>query len=109
MIIISQVKYIRYLDANNLYALVMSQYLLYSGFKCLNQKEIDGFNVNLVRENSSHGYILEIDLENPDGQHELHNDYLLAPEKLKIGRGMLSRYCSNILDQYNMKVGGVNK
>ena len=53
----------------------MIQYFRYSGFKCLNQKEIDGFNVNLVRENSSHGYILEIDLEDPDGEHGLH-DYI---------------------------------
>ena len=34
-------KYITYLDANNLYGLTMYQYLPYSGFKWLNQKEID--------------------------------------------------------------------
>ena len=33
----------------------------------------------------------------------------LAPEKLEIGRGMLPRYCSNIADQYDIKVGGVHK
>ena len=32
-------KYITCLDANNLYCWAMSQYLHYSGFKCLNQKE----------------------------------------------------------------------
>ena len=34
-------KCITYLDANNLYGLTMYQYLPYSGFKWLNQKEID--------------------------------------------------------------------
>ena len=32
-------KYIKYLDANNLYGWKMSQYLPYSGFKWLNQKK----------------------------------------------------------------------
>ena len=33
-------KYIAYLDENNLYVWAMIQYLPYSGFKWLNQKEI---------------------------------------------------------------------
>ena len=35
-------KYITYLDSDNLYGCAISQYLLYSGFKWLNQKEGDG-------------------------------------------------------------------
>ena len=57
----------------------MSQYLPYSGFKWLNQKEIDRFNVESIEENSSIDYILEVDLEYPSELHDLHNDYLLAP------------------------------
>ena len=71
----------------------MSQYLPESRFKWLNQKVIDGFDVNLVSENSFHGYILEVDLEYPDELHEL-----------EIGSGMLSRYCGNIADQYGINV-----
>ena len=40
----------------------MSQHLPCSGFKWLNQKEIDGFDVNLIGENSSDRYMLEVDL-----------------------------------------------
>ena len=89
-------KYITYLDANNLYGWALSQYLPYSEFKWLNQKEIDRFDVDSIGENSPIGYILEVDLEYPDDLHELHNDYPLAPEKLEINQNMLSKYCSNI-------------
>ena len=40
-----------FLDANNFYGWIMSQYLLYSKFKSLNQKEDDKFDVNLIKEN----------------------------------------------------------
>ena len=70
---------ITYLYANNLYDQETSQYLPYSGFKCLNQKEISGFCLNSVSENSSIGYILEVFLEYPSELHDLHNDYPLAP------------------------------
>ena len=64
-------KYITYLNANNLYCCAMSQYLSYGEFKWLNQKEIVKFDVdsiecNSIEENSSNGYILEVDLEYRD-------------------------------------------
>ena len=69
-----------YLDENNLYGGAMSQYLPYSRFKWLNQKEISDFCSNFVSENSLIGYIFEVDLEYPDELHNLRNDYPLAPE-----------------------------
>ena len=39
----------------------------------------------------------------------MHNDHPLAPKKLEISHKMLSNYCSNIADKYDMKIGGVNK
>ena len=107
-------KYIIYLDQNNLYGWAMSQYLPYGRFKWLNQKEIDKFclnstGCNSIEENSSDGYILEVDLEYPDKLQELHNDYLLAPEKLETNHNMLSDYCSNIANEYGIKTDGVNK
>ena len=46
-------KFIMYLDKNNLYGWAMSQYLPYGGFKWLNQKEIDKFDVKSISENGS--------------------------------------------------------
>ena len=57
-----EIKYFTYIDGNNLYGWSMSQYLPYSGFKSLNQKEISDFCLNSISENSSIGYILEVDL-----------------------------------------------
>ena len=57
-------KYISYLDMNNLYGWAMSRYLLYGGFKWL--KNVDNFDENSTSENSSIGYIIEVDQEYPD-------------------------------------------
>ena len=61
-----------------------------------------------ISENSSIGYVLQVDHEYPSELHEMHNDYPLAPEKLKISQNMLSKYCFNIANEYGIKIGGVN-
>ena len=101
--------YITYLDSNNLYGWEMSQYLPYTGFRLLNQKEISGFCLNTISKNSSMGYILEVDIEYTSELHELHNDCHLALEKLEISQNMLSNYCFSIASEYGMKTDGVNK
>ena len=101
--------YITYLDAKNVYGQAMSHCLPYSGFKWLNQKETSDFCLNSISENSSIGYILEVDLEYPSELHDLHNDYPLAPEKLEISQNMFLKYCLNIANKYGTKIGGVNK
>ena len=39
----------------------------------------------------------------------MHNDYPLAPEKLVVSSDMLSKYCKEIADKYEIKVGDVKK
>ena len=109
MIVVKRVHANNANNANNLFGQAMSQYLPYSGFKWLNHKEISDFCLNSVIENSSIGYILEVDLECPSELHVLLNDYPLAPEKLKISQNMLSKCCSNIANKYGIKIGEVNK
>ena len=48
------------------------------------------FDVNLIKENSSDGYILQVNFEYPNELYEMHIDYLLAPEKLDISYNKLS-------------------
>ena len=54
-------------------------------------------------------YFLEVDLECPDELYELHNDYPLTPEKLVVTNDMLSKYCKEIADEYDIKIGDVKK
>ena len=87
----------------------MNQPLSYCDFNFLTKKEISEFCLNSISENSPIGYILEVDLEYCKKLHDSHSDSPLAPEKRKISSGMLSKYCSDIANKYEIKVGGVNK
>ena len=55
------------------------------------------------------GYFPEDDLEYPNELHELHNDYPLAPEKVAVSSDMLSKYCKQIANKYEITVGDVKK
>ena len=102
-------KYIMYLDANNLYGWAMSQYLPTGGFKWLKQNKIDNLDLKKYDKENKKGIILEVDLEYPEKLHDLHNDYPLAPEKVKVTDNMLSNYCKKIADKYNISTGLVYK
>ena len=102
-------KYIMYLDANNLYGWAMSQYLPTGGFRWMKQKQIDKIDLAKYKEDSNEGLILEVDLEYPEGLHDLHNDYPLAAERVCVNKDMLSGYCKRIASKYNISTGLVSK
>ena len=56
----------------------MSKKLLTSGFKWMTDDELDDWKYLSC--------ILKADLEYPEDLHDLHNDYSLAPERVKIGK-----------------------
>ena len=84
-------KYIAYLDANNLYGWAMSKPLPSHGFEWMNSNELE------KREN--HSCILEVDLEYPKNLHDLHNDYPLAPEHIKVNK--VKKLIPNLGDKKN--------
>jgi hypothetical protein len=98
-------KHIMYLDANNLYGWAMSQNLPTGGFRWITVKK----KIELERVAENIGLILEVDLEYPKELHDLHNGYPLAPEKMTITEDMLSWYCNEIKDKFNLTVGNVQK
>ena len=99
-------KHITYSDANYLYGYAMSKFLPTNGFKWIDPK---GFDLNKYTSNSSKGCVLEVELEYPKQLRELHNDYLLAPDKMKIKIKMMSEYQLKIADLYNIPIGNVKK
>ena len=88
-----ETSYVMYLNANNLYGWAMSQPLPTDEFDWLTEEEMATFNVDDIPDDSEEGYILEVDLSYPTALHDFHNDYPLAPEKMKISSEMLSSYC----------------
>ena len=69
-------KFISHLDANNLYGWAVSKQLPTSGFKWKNDNELDDWKHLCC--------FLEVDLEYAEDLHSLHNDYPLAPKRIKI-------------------------
>ena len=109
-------KFIAYLDMNNLYGWTMSNYLPYDGLKWFKNvdglkwfKNVDGLDVMSISKESKIGLIFQVDLEYPKKLHASHNDYPLASEKLAIPYEMLSYYCKNIAGKYGIKVVDVKK
>ena len=52
---------------------------------------------------------MEVDLEYPQELHDNYNDYPLAPDKIKIPKGWLYKYCFKIANAYNITTGKVKK
>ena len=112
-----QSSYISYLDANNLYGWAMSKPLPYGKFKWvypgttfyLNELHKIKVGNTLVEKKKGIGHIYEVDLEYPEELHELHNDYPCAAEKIKVSDDMLSGYCREIKNKFNISSGNVNK
>ena len=100
---------ILYLDMNNLCGCAMSQYLPINNFKWVkNINKIEEKLMN-IKNNSSIGYILEVDLEYQKELHDTHNDYPLAPGKVNIPNEWLSTHSSEIANEYNITAGSVKK
>ncbi|XP_065642822.1 uncharacterized protein LOC136074432 [Hydra vulgaris] len=70
--------FIQYLNANNLYGWAMSKPLPTHVFKWMDENEIENWK--------SVPCILEVDLDYPESLHDEHNDYPLAPERVKVNK-----------------------
>ena len=84
----------------------MSKFQSKGGFKWIGPK---GFGLNKYTSESSKGCIFEVQLEYPKELRELHDDYLLAPEKMEIKENNLPIYQFKKADIYNIPIGNVKK
>ena len=83
------IKYLMYLDANNLYGCAISMKLPTHGFKWLTSGEMEKLYDNQVLQIwEKNPCILEVDLYYPDELHDKHNDYPLCPERVKCKNGV---------------------
>ena len=77
---------LQYCNLNNLYGWAMSQKLSVNNFEW---QDTCPFNEDFIKnynEESNEGYFLEVDVQYLEKCHELHNDLLFLPERMKIRR-----------------------
>ena len=95
--------HIQYLDANNLYAWVMSQKLPVAGFKRIkNTSKIDEVFIKNYHEDENIGYFLNVDIEYPKELHDLHGDLPFLTERMKINK--CNKLVCNLYDKKNYVV-----
>ena len=77
--------YFIYWNSNNLYGWTMSQKLPVKTFKWV--KDVSKFNKSLIKsynEESDKEYFIEVDVQYPENLHNLYNDLLFLPKRMKI-------------------------
>ena len=95
------IKFLMYLDVNNLYGVGMSEKLPIHSFKWMTSQEIENiFNNQIVQVWEKTPCILEVDLEYPEELHDLHNDYPLCPERVECDHGV-KKLIPNLRHKYN--------
>ena len=77
--------FIQYFDANNLYGWAMSQKVPIHGFKWIDVDKSKVLKI-LQKKDTNRGFIFEVYLDYPKSLWDTHNDYPLAPEKIKIDK-----------------------
>ncbi|KAK5647058.1 hypothetical protein RI129_005522 [Pyrocoelia pectoralis] len=91
--------FIQYLDVTNLYGKSMTEYLPHSGFRWLNEIEIQNFNVFDIGDEDDLGYVLEVDLHYPQHLHCCHNDLPFCPENITPPNSTQSKLIPNFCDK----------
>ena len=94
-----------YFDMNNLYGKAMISYLPYGSFRWI---RVTDKNINKAlskKDNSLHGYFLEVDIFLPDELHDYQNCFPVAPEKLHVTEDMLSKEQIEDIKKFNIKIG----
>ena len=92
--------HLEYLDANNLYGLIMSQKRRVNGFELV--EELSQLNEDFITnydEDSNKGYFLEVDVEYPKHLFNLHSDLPFLPGRKKIEK--CNKLVRNIYDKEN--------
>ncbi|XP_025267778.1 uncharacterized protein LOC112639099 [Camponotus floridanus] len=89
--------YLMYLDINNLYGWAMCQPLPYERFEWVD--DLESLDVMSVTEDSTVGYILEVDLDYPADAHDAHADLPFCPTRDKPPGKRQSKLLATLYDK----------
>ena len=92
----SESSYLQYLDANNLYALAMSQPLPTGGFKWV---DVNRNEISELATRTDKGYVLEVDVSYTKELHNSHNDLPFLCERMEING--VEKLVPNLRDKKN--------
>ena len=84
-------EYIIYLDANNLYGGAMVKYLPQGNFEW-NHDIWTNDKILQIKDDSSTGYLFDVNIHYPEHLHDLHNGYALAAENIMIPTSYLNTW-----------------
>ena len=101
--------FIVYLDMNNLYGTAMCESLPEKDFDFLLDDQIANFDVNSIPNDSTTGYILEVDMDYPNLLHDVHSDFPLCPQAFAVNPDDLSPYTKSLASKLDIKPGKCNK
>ena len=90
--------YLQYWDVNKLYGLTMSQKFPANNFEWI--KDTSQFNEDFIKhynKKSDEIYFLKVDVQYIENLHELHNDLLFPPERMKIKK--FEKLAANLHDK----------
>ncbi|RZF45535.1 hypothetical protein LSTR_LSTR005737 [Laodelphax striatellus] len=73
--------FLNLIDANNLYGWALSKPLPLSDFVWMSQEDIASLDIMKIPNESSEGYIFEVDIDYPKKLHDKHSDLPFFPEK----------------------------
>ena len=82
----------------------MSEFIPTGGSKWIDPRK---FYLNKYTSNISKGCLLNVDLEYSMELRKLHNDYLLASDKIKVKEKRLSKYQLFIADFDSIPIGNI--
>ena len=101
--------FIVYLDLNNLYGTAMCESLPEKDFDFLLDDQIANFDVSSIADDSTSGYILEVDMDYPNHLHYVHSDFPLCPHAFAVNPNYLSPYTKSLASKLDIKPGKCNK
>ena len=101
--------YIFYLDMSKLYETAMTQPLPEGNFKFIPIESTTLDEILSTDDESTSGYILEVDLDYLSNLYDLHNDYPSCPENVKINQEDLAPYTVELSGKLNVNCGKSKK